>query len=101
MIPTLLFLLLVGVAEGAFLIWLGLSMKATVLGHLEEILALTTATKEYARSADTHNKIAARLVQETRTAAQAAPEIVQEVKQVPEKTADRVMERIKDQEAKP
>lgn len=96
---ALFLLLIVGVIEGAVILYYGHAARSVLLTYLQraeqqqrECLALLKASKEMARSSDKHHKDAQALLHETK---QVAPVLVEAVKQMPDVTAERVIEKIK------
>jgi hypothetical protein len=103
-ILTLLFgLLIVGVAEGAALLYFGFHARTILLAYLDraekaqlESLTLLKATREYSRSAHVQRRETGVTLEEVRQEIRAAvcggPNLAVKVDAVPQKTADLVAE---------
>lgn len=70
------------------------NLRNMMLTHLEETRALTTATKEWARSGRTHNVEAGHTLKAVKQIAESAPSIAQAVEALPERTAEEVAKKL-------
>lgn len=99
----LVLLNVLGLMVALYLVYLKHRAEDAIVGYFrelrDEVLGLTEAARNYARSGDTHNRVAGRLLNEVKEAVSTAPELVQKVEQIPDvtarKTADAVVEKIK------